>query len=237
MGRASSSKKVAKAARAGGNVKTSQGRKWGFPVVVGGVVLLGIVLIVFAATTRDTEDVSPRIGGLDHWHSAYGVYICGEFQPDQTDQLGDILGIHTHDDGLIHIHPTSANAAGENATFGVFAEEVGIDLGDGEFTLADGTTYANGDDCDGTEGEVRLVKWAAGDFEGQPELITSDFAGARFLGDGEAWVLVFAPADEEIPLPPNLVELANPSDLAPGEAPDIELPDSVTTSTIVPAAE
>ena len=37
-------------------------------------------------------------------------------------------GIHSHGDGLVHIHPFTAAEAGKNATLGKFAQYAGITL-------------------------------------------------------------------------------------------------------------
>ena len=52
MGKASSSKKVARAARAGGNVRTSRDRKWGFPAAIAGIVVAGTLLVVLRPGRR-----------------------------------------------------------------------------------------------------------------------------------------------------------------------------------------
>ncbi|HZM43156.1 MAG TPA: hypothetical protein VFB94_28765, partial [Acidimicrobiales bacterium] len=107
MGKASSSKKVARAARAGGR-RASGGRQRDlkFPAVIGVIVVLGVGLIGFAANDRKSDAQVPPIVNQDHWHAAFGVYICGEFQPNPP-LFESPVGIHTHDDGVIHIHPTS----------------------------------------------------------------------------------------------------------------------------------
>src|SRR5690606_17293510 len=143
MGKASSSKKVARAARAGGSKTSGTGRKLGFPLAVGAIIVVGVVLVAFARTQRESSAVAPELG-VDHWHSTCGVWASDQFLPPLSDTQGDALGIHTHDAGLIHIHPTSSLAAGENATLGVFADEVGLELGDGEFTTPTGETYKTG---------------------------------------------------------------------------------------------
>lgn len=190
-------------------------------------------MVVARLGAESEEAVHPTLG--DHWHDAYGIYVCDAFEPPQFDLPQARHDIHTHEDGLVHIHPASARAAGENATLGVFAETVGLELGNDSFTLPDGRSFTTGDDCDGQEGVVRLLKWAAGDFEGEPEVIRNDFGDVRFLGNGEAYVLAFAPEDAEIPLPPNLQGIQDPGDLAPGETvPEISIPEALTTSTLPP---
>jgi hypothetical protein len=82
-----------------------------------------VALVAFAMVQqRATSSAAPAIN-KDHWHSAQAVWICDHFyEVPLTDVGEDKLGIHTHGDGLIHIHPFSANASGENATLSVFGK-------------------------------------------------------------------------------------------------------------------
>ena len=74
----------------------------------------------------------PAVG--DHWHAAYGIYVCDHFlTPIQN--ITDVDGIHTHGDGLIHVHPFSSKTAGANATLAAFATAAGMTLTD--TTIAD----------------------------------------------------------------------------------------------------
>lgn len=230
MGKASSSKKVARAARAGGSVRASRDRKWGFPLAIAGIVVAGSLLVAFVRADEVSQAAEPPRLAKDHWHAAYGVYLCDTFGAPLSDTLGDKYGIHTHEDGLIHIHATTGQASGANARLGRFAEEVGLTFGEDSFTLPSGETYASGDDCGGEEGVVRVLKWASGDFEADPEIITSDFADIRFRGDGEAFTFFFGPEsaleDPSALLPPSLSTINDVSDLAPGEQPpNVSIPD------------
>ena len=68
-------------------------------------------------TVRMIEPASaaaPSYLTKDHWHAAYGMYVCDHFLPPVTDAKEDVLGIHTHGEGVIHIHPFSAAASGDN---------------------------------------------------------------------------------------------------------------------------
>jgi hypothetical protein len=225
MGRASSAKKVHRAQRVGGSSAASaRGRKVGFPAAMAAIIIVGVVFVVFARAQRTGSDVAPQINE-DHWHSAFGIYACDEYLPNVTDVGEDQLGIHTHEDGLIHIHPFSSLASGENATLGVFADQIGLELGDDSFTTPTGETFTTGDDCNGVEGVVQVLRWPSGDFEAEPEVITGDLADIRLLADGEAYALVFRDPDEEVPLPPALASLNAPTDLAPGETvPEFDIP-------------
>jgi hypothetical protein len=231
MGKASSSKKVARAARAGGNVRTKRDRKWGFPLAIAGIVLAGSLLVFFVRADEVSQASEPPRLAKDHWHASYGIYLCDTFGPPLTDTLGDQYGIHTHEDGLIHIHPTTGQASGSNARLGRFAEEINLQFGDDSFTLPSGETYTTGDDCNGEEGVVRVIRWPSGAFEEDPEIITTDFADIRFEGDGEAYTIFFGPEsaldDPSALLPPSLSGLAQPSDVPADEAPDISIPEDL----------
>ncbi|MEY2570167.1 MAG: hypothetical protein QOE63_517, partial [Acidimicrobiaceae bacterium] len=81
MGKASSAKKVARAARAGGSRRSGQRRALGFPLAVGTVIVLGLLLVVFARNER-TANARPLVNtgaaGVsgDHWHEPYSIYTC-----------------------------------------------------------------------------------------------------------------------------------------------------------------
>jgi hypothetical protein len=74
MGKASSAKKVARAARAGGNRRAGQRRALGFPVAIGLVLVVGLLLVVFAREKRNA-DAFPR-ANKDHVHAAIDIYTC-----------------------------------------------------------------------------------------------------------------------------------------------------------------
>ena len=54
----------------------------------------------------------------DHWHAQITMSVCGETYVESPSEGG----IHSHGDGLLHIHPHAANEAGKNATLRRFFE-------------------------------------------------------------------------------------------------------------------
>ncbi len=76
---------------------------------------MGGMIIVKASAGDDDAGASdgPRIG--DHWHAAYEVSVCGIIQPLFA-EAANAAGIHTHGDGIIHLHPTSAAGEGAGAS-------------------------------------------------------------------------------------------------------------------------
>ncbi len=205
-----------------------------YPALILAILVVGSVLVFFARGEKAASANDAPIANQDHWHAAFGIDICGEYQENPGDAGPDTKGIHTHQDGLIHIHPFVGAAAGENATFSVFAEQTGIELGEDSFTLPDGTTYTNGDDCESEDGEtepgrVAMYVWPPQATDAtDPEVFTSDLANVRFTADGQAMVLAFVPEGAEVQLPPSIEALANPIDL---ETPPEEGSTEFTTTT------
>ncbi|MDE0804481.1 MAG: hypothetical protein OSA99_14305, partial [Acidimicrobiales bacterium] len=133
MGKASSNKKVARAAKAGGGRARAAGeRNFLFPAALSLVVVLGLVLVVYARDTRSAEALEAPLANVDHWHSSYGFYVCDSFQPDLPEFVAPQNGgNHTHGDGLIHVHPFATSRSGENATLVNWIEDAGAVLGGG----------------------------------------------------------------------------------------------------------
>lgn len=228
MGKASSNKKVARAASTGGG-RTARGRRpWIWYGTLSLFVVLGIGVI--AQSRGDyidgrTAGVPPRLNpGGDHWHVAYGIYICDEFIPGLTDKNGDEVGIHSHGDGLIHIHPSSKRASGANAKLGRFLDEVGADVTQTKIEVP-GRKVENGDKCGKQKGEVVVKLWeSAADTEGK--LIKGDPADMRFRQDGAIVTMAFVPEGTEVPKPPSVANLASPSDLPQSNVPPAQTPPS-----------
>lgn len=242
MGKASSSKKVARAAKAAGRPGTKKSYAW--PAAISGVVVLGVVLIVASFGGDASSNEPPRIG--DHWHAAYGVYDCDTYIAPFADEAGDRAGIHTHQDGLMHIHPFSSRVTGKGANIEAFGDDVGMDVSDTSIE-GPGIDVENGDKCGDDEGTVRLLVWDDANTE-EPRVITEDIASYN-PPDSTIWALVFAPEDAEIPLPPSAINLQDPlaaeegrqpptatSVPVEGETPTSEVPPGETT-TIPPTDE
>jgi hypothetical protein len=240
MGKASSSKKVARAARAGGAARTGERRKLTFPLSIFAIVVVGTLLVVFARIDRNEGVASAESPTTaDHWHAAYGVFVCDAFLPPLSDVKADTTGIHTHADGIIHIHPFSDAATGKNATLSKWGETVDIDFG-GDSVTVQGEKYEDGYDCNGEPANVVIHEWPADDLEAAPEIFTSDFGGIRLDQDRAAITIAVVPEGTEVPRPDSVPTLDNLSDVegtggtAPTTAPAD--PGAADPSASVPAA-
>ena len=133
----------ARAARRRRRHRRRRALRLGIFVVVGAVALLFIVgLFAPGLPLSIGSSSSPAVG--DHWHASYEVSVCGEVLPPFPNSPG---GVHSHGDGLIHIHPRSSDETGSNATLALFFSSVDGALTDDSLTLPSGKTYANGDPC------------------------------------------------------------------------------------------
>lgn len=252
MGKASSNKKVKRAAKAGGGRARAAGeRNLVFPSSLALVVILGIILVVYARDARQAEALEAPLANQDHWHSSYGIYVCDEFVADLPEFVAPQNGgNHTHGDGLVHIHPFATSRAGENATLVNWLDDAGEALGtdarltDDELAVPLGETYTEGEsECEGLDGDpiVQVAIWDSGqaalDGDEPSDLVTEGFDDIRFLRDGMAFTIAFAPEGADLPAPPSTSGLAGvgadlgvPEDQVPDEA-DFEGDGTTDTTT------
>jgi uncharacterized cupredoxin-like copper-binding protein len=120
------------------------------------VVVFGILGLLFV--TRSATG-APRIGE-DHWHAQYTYYACGEKQPPAPTWES---GVHTHGDGIVHIHPFQTFEEGAGARLVKW-----FDYGSGELSQSEirmpgsSKTFKNGDVCAegtpeaGSEGKLQV---------------------------------------------------------------------------------
>ena len=213
---------------------------WTVATVV--IVVVGVLLVVLSyADRQNTATASPAIG--DHWHAYLGVDACGTWLPNaptfepRANEPGVRAGLHSHGDGLMHIHPFSTDEAGSKATVGRFIQYGGWSLSDSSFKLWDGKEYKNGDTCStgpdaGKKGEIQ---WSVGKFgkkwTGKP--MTGNPADFR-PKNGDIVGIYFLPKGAPLPEPPGAEQaLASISDLGgqPATATTTTLPNGSTTTS------
>ncbi|HJR26034.1 MAG TPA: hypothetical protein VJ804_11200 [Acidimicrobiales bacterium] len=216
MGKASSNKKVARAARAGGRASSGQPRSLLFPGVLALVIVLGTSLVVYARDDRQSDDMGgvPQIG--DHIHQSIAFVVCGEGELPALPEFESTIGIHTHGDGVIHIHPFSQLGVGANATLDRYLEDV-KDEGGVDITLTNdeleyfGETYAEDQtECEGVEDpQLRMAYWPdVQDEASEPQVTTGGFGDRRLTTDGAGMTIFFGDPDADIPKPANASQLA-----------------------------
>jgi len=213
MGKASSSKKVTRVARTGGG-RTSTRRNrgsWGFPLAMGVVVVLGVLMVWLSRDAAHHTAAADQPTVNDHWHAAYGFDVCGTFLPDLP-QPPNLIGLHTHGDGVIHIEPQDPiNDTGKHATLGRFVSGYpGLKLTKNSFTVLN-QTWTNGEPkCGGKPGEV-VVK-----SNGKTVTPPGDPTKLRVPKNG--WITIaFVPKGTDVPPPANWQEKVNRANGGAGE--------------------
>ncbi|MBI5088121.1 MAG: hypothetical protein HZB15_04465 [Actinobacteria bacterium] len=251
----SSAKKVAKLAQRGKGRKVRFQGGTLFPAVVLGVVIIGLLTIVYARESRpDPGSFPPQVG--DHWHAAYGMYVCDGWLPKLTgnqeetttgsdgstqyvnDDFGS-TGIHSHDDGVIHYHPYSAKAVGKRAKLSVFLDVYDVELDTDHLKLPasqGGEDYEVGDfKCDGKDVQIKVIAWDNYTDTGDGTTYITDLADVRITKNGMVFAIVVAPKGTNPGMPPWAAELPEL-----GAADTANVPETTVagddTGTTVPAS-
>lgn len=221
----SSTKKAAKLAQKGSGRSVRFQGGTVFPLVVAIVLIVGLGLIVYGRQTLPAADSSPPTIN-DHWHAAYGFNICGEWYQlagaleDRNSQGNYIYtnflrtGIHSHDDGVIHWHPNTSAAVGDNAVLGVFIENYDVEMDDdrlafpSENVLGFAEEYIEGEtQCDGEDATLSVRVW---------DSFTDTDSGQRYIAnmdrihidqDGMVFGIFFGPDDMDQSMPPWAAQL------------------------------
>ena len=213
----SSTKKVQRAARSGGGRRSSAPRQSSmlWPAVVSVTVVLGILLIVLSRNEAQdrAETEHPRLVATtpeDHWHMAYGINICGVYQPPLSQVINS--GIHTHGEGLIHQEAQSNAETGKRSTIGKFVSDYGsgFRVTDTELRIPGGETYKEGEDkCGDENGRVAAYLWATREDE-EPRIITENIDEIRIRNE-QVITFAFVAPGEELEVPSSVSNLDDPN--------------------------
>lgn len=241
MGKASSAKKVARVARAGGSTNTKKRRsKPLFPVAIGLIVVLGVSLVVIARSSQDQAAATPPIANQDHWHAAMGIRLCGDGFAAPSQIQDDPVGIHSHADGIAHVHPFTNAASGDGATLGRFFDATAVTIDDDEIDLGGDIKVKEGEDTCGEDdkpGIVQVAVWenAREAANTDPVIVTENIRDINFTNDSMAFTVAFAPEGANIPPPPTIPGLDNLSDV-PSADNQGTVPLDPATATSLPEA-
>ena len=258
MAPSSSANKVAKlASRGKGKRVRFQGGTL-FPAIVVVVVIVMLGLVIYARASRPTSGSGPpRLG--DHWHAAYGFYICddtgGAFLPNLTgtleeqtvDSAGNQVyanknfrntGIHTHDDGVIHYHPYTSRATGNRARLGVFLNNYDVELTDTTLKLPaaqggqefDTDTYK----CGGEDTQIRVRVWNSFSNPADYRDYVTDFNNIRIDRNGMAFTIAVVPKGKDIPQPPSAPKLPELGTVDGGDAITVPSAAGTVEGTVAP---
>jgi hypothetical protein len=244
----SSTKKAAKLAQKGKGRKVRFQGGTVFPAAVAITLILGFALIVYSRQSLPEADSSPPTIN-DHWHAAYGFYLCDTWYQlqgnlEERTASGQFAnqeflrtGIHSHDDGVMHWHPFTSAAVGQNAVIGVFLDTYDVELTNDSLKFPDNNIlgpsqeYVEGETkCDGEDAELSVRAW--GQF-------TDTDGGKRYIAnmdrvhvdnDGMVFGIYFTAKDAEQSMPPWASDLPALGAVDTTQLTPEDLIDSVTTA-------
>jgi hypothetical protein len=228
MGKAARSKRSKRKRRSVQSARRTTGTRWWYGLVAV-ILVAGIALVAFSRTQASSA-VGPQ-PGRDHWHAALGVYDCNRWLGDSTgsglwlwpaatDQgsparvgTNQYAGLHSHDDGIIHMEPVSADESGNNATVGRYFEFGGWKLSATSYSFL-GNTVQNGNRCGNQSG---VIRWETARFNGninssQPYVEHTGNPADFKLNNGDIVVIAFVPRSASLAAlgnPPSLPNLPN----------------------------
>jgi len=168
--------------------------------VMGIVGLLGVLGVWFSRDAAHHTAAADQPTVNDHWHAAYGFDICGNFLPDLP-QPPQLIGLHTHGDGVIHIEPQDALLdTGKHATLGRFISGYpGLKLTSTSLTVIN-QRWSNGDKCGDKPGRLSV--------KSNGKTVTGKPGSLRVPKNG--WITIaFVPEGTDVPPPPNWQEKVN----------------------------
>lgn len=206
------------------------------------VVVLGVTAVAFSRYERSHPPAAAPPTLSDHWYEAFAFDICGQIQPNPP-QPAHPDGISTNGNGLISIAPKSSADTGANATLGRFVSGYPkMGLTSTSLTYPGQRTWANGDKCGSSPGQVQVKTWSSL-VDQKGKVVTGDPRSLR-LANGALVTVAFVPAGANIVKPPSAVNLANPNPTAstapgattaPGAPGATSAPSTTTPVTTTPA--
>jgi hypothetical protein len=194
-----------------------------------------------------------------HWHAALGVWDCDHWIGDtpgsgiwnwpasvttatgaqSPGRVGTNVyaGLHSHNDGIIHMEPATNDEAGKNANVGKYFSFGGWKISSSGYDFL-GTKVANGDKCGDKTG---TLSWGVAKFNGdvkkkQKLTIKSGNPGSYKLFNDDVVVIAFLPEGKSISDLENPPSVANLPDAAnnEGQSTNSTMP-PVTTAPSAPA--
>lgn len=198
------------------------------------VVVLGTAGIVFSRDQRQPDNTRPLAAATgragDHWHAAIGYYICGAFAPNPPDTGQDPLGVHSHGDGVVHIHPFSAQSSGKRAVLGIYFDSTHLTVTSSKIQVPGVDARNNGDKCGDQVAQVRTKVWDSRDPSDQGRIVTGNPRDIHPT-DGMLITIAFEPDGVDIPRPPSADQLDKLTDVNPtGGSTTTTVPGSPTTT-------
>jgi hypothetical protein len=204
-----------------------------------------------AAAEKNLEKLSSDT----HWHSASGIFKCDAYvAPIDATEFADPEGLHSHDDGLIHIHPFLLRVSGRKARLGTWMSATYISASKSQLKYptpgvrdrtgqvsvpSDYVTLKAKDACKDKKGkpvesQISLYVWDS-EKDKSASVYGGGFGDVR-MGENKAYAFVIAPKGTKIPKPPSMAALAKPSDVVSPLPAAAEAPSGTPAVSVAPSS-
>ncbi|HTL84749.1 MAG TPA: hypothetical protein VL856_06170 [Acidimicrobiia bacterium] len=233
------------------------------------ILIAGIALVAYARANNNevvplvydqNQPASSAHNVKAHLHAALGVYDCDHWvgddsgtglwawpattpdgRPAQANNTAVYAGMHSHADGIIHMEPTTADAAGKHATVGKYFSYGGWDVSSSGYDFLSGAKEVkvkNGDKCGSEPGKLQ---WATAKLQGSDtgKQVTwtehTGNPGSFKLNNDDVVVIAFLPQSKSVvnlPNPPSVAKLPDAFNAENGNTTPTTLP---TFSTSPPS--
>jgi hypothetical protein len=212
VGSSSSAKKVARLAQRGKGKKIRSGGGSLFPAILAGVMIVGLVLVVYARASVPGLDANAEAS--IQRRAAFGVYVCDEFVslPAPAATAFSEFGVTDLQDGVILMTSLPADGA-RGPRLGAFLDAFKVTLTDTELVipasgdqperrLVEGT-----DRCDDGDGLLSVKVWNPATDAGTGQTFITAFRDIRLPNDAMGFTIAFTPRNSEVPVPSSVAAL------------------------------
>lgn len=212
MGSSSSAKKVARLAQRGKGKKIRAGGGSVFPLVVAGVVVVGLLLVIYARASVPGLDTEAEASVQRR--AAFGVYVCDEFVtlPAPAATAFAEFGVTDLQDGVVLMQAQPADGNG-GPRLGAFLSAFGVTLNDTELVIpgvddeAERRLVEGTDECADGEGLLSVKVWNPASDANSGQTFITAFSDIRLPDDGMGFTIAFTPRNTEVPLPASVAAL------------------------------
>jgi hypothetical protein len=198
-----------------------------FPAVMAGVVIVGLLLVIYARATVPGLDATAEANVQRR--AAFGVYVCDEWVtlPAPSVTAFSEFGVTDLQDGVVLM--TSLPADGNRGPrLGAFLDAYGVSLNDTELVIP--PTEDGGEErrleegetsCPEGDGLLSVRVWDPATDAGSGQTFITAFSDVRLPNDGMGFTIAFTPRNSEVPQPPSVQAL---TDLISGATADTTTP-------------
>jgi hypothetical protein len=184
-----------------------------FPAIMAGVVVVGLLLVVYARATVPGLDANAEANVQRR--AAFGVYVCDEWVtlPAPSVTAFSEFGVTDLQDGVVLM--TSLPADGNRGPrLGAFLDAYGVSLNDTEMVIP--ASEAGGEErrveegetsCPDGDGLLSVRVWDPATDAGSGQTYITAFSDVRLPNDGMAFTIAFTPRNATVELPPSVPAL------------------------------